>query len=75
MNPQFTFKASPSIETNLAGDIILSSESNRTTKESESFFIELEAVMTKYKVVSISASFDVFKMMKSQNTILLGDKT
>ena len=64
MESQFTFKSPLQIETNLVEDIKLSSESSRTTKEAENFLIELEAVMTKYKVVSTTASFDVFKMRR-----------
>jgi len=65
MESQFEFESSQNIETNLVGDIKLSSESNRTTKEAENFLIELESVMTKYKVVSINACFDVFKMKRA----------
>jgi len=65
VSQQSEFKSSTNIEVNLVGDIKLSSESNRTTKEAENFLIELESVMTKYKVVSINACFDVFKMKRA----------
>ena len=62
MEKIFEFKPSPNIETNLVGDIKQSSEAITSVKKAEEFLIELEAVMTKYKVVSINAAFDVFKM-------------
>ncbi len=65
-NSRLTFKTVPQTNTNLVGDIKFNPESMilKSAKESENFLIELEAVMTKYKVVSISASFDVFKMLR-----------
>lgn len=66
MEKVFEFKSSPNIETNLVGDIKQSSLSVTNAKEAENFLIELEAVMTKYKVVSINAAFDVFKMQRAK---------
>ena len=63
---QFTCHTSPRVETNLVGDIRMSSESSRTAEEAANFFIELEAVMTKYKVVQMNISFDVFKMQRKK---------
>ncbi len=64
-NSKLTFKTVPQTNTNLVGDIkFTESMILKSAKESENFLIELEAVMTKYKVVSISASFDVFKMLR-----------
>lgn len=65
-NSKLTFKPVPRTRTNLVGDMKTSSESGivASSEESENFLVELEVVMTKYKVVSISASFDVFKMQK-----------
>ena len=61
-----TFHTSPQVATNLVGDIRMSFESSRTAEEAANFFIELEAVMTKYKVVQINVSFDVFKMQRKK---------
>ena len=65
-NSRLTFKTVPQTNSNLVGDIKFNPESMilKSAKESENFLIELEDVMTKYKVVSISASFDVFKMLR-----------
>ena len=55
-------------ETNLIGDVRVSSEGKVTAMETADFLIELEDLMTKYKVVKIACSFDVFKMQKANKT-------
>ncbi|KKN79692.1 hypothetical protein LCGC14_0337140 [marine sediment metagenome] len=65
-NSKLTFKTVPQTNTNLVGNIKFNTESMilKSAEESENFLIELKDIMTKYKVVSISASFDVFKMLR-----------
>ena len=66
MPSKFTFHTSPQVATNLVGDIRVSSESSSATESAANSFIELEAVMTKYKVVQMNVSFDVFKMQRKK---------
>lgn len=60
------FKSWPKHETNLVGYIKLSSEAKDCVRAKQDFLIELESVMTKYKVVLINASFDAFKMQQAK---------
>jgi len=54
-------------ETNLVGYITHAHESINTPENNYDFLLELEAVMTKHKVVKVDACFDPFKMIKSKS--------
>ena len=67
MNDDLIFNIShDGINTNLVGDVKISIEANPNLTTSD-FLIELEAVMVKYKAVSLNVSFDVFKMMRNKS--------